>query len=193
MSPAQGTRRPSIEGPRPRWWICPNTFRQAQPADRSLKTVGQSKRIVGPLGRRTTWWGDLSRPVGPGWGNGWPVGPGVGLRCGGSPGVTPGAGTDRSFSWGGLSPVERDGCWCGSRRSGLNGSSSGPTGQPFSQPGSQALGASPPRSVRPNGPTVLRNRWGNADELLSRWGDAVWRGPAGDGCFPVSVVGTRAV
>jgi len=133
------------------------TFR----ARRNCWPVGPADDVVG---------GDLSRPAGPGWGSGWPVGPGVGLRCGGSPDVTPGAGNDRSFSWGGLPPVGTDGCWCGSRRSGPNRSSSGPTGQPFSQPGSQALGASPPRSVRPNGPTVLRNRWGNADEILARWG-----------------------
>jgi hypothetical protein len=43
--------------------------------NRFPETVGRRRRIVGPLGRRTTWWGDLSRPAGPGWGNHRPVGP----------------------------------------------------------------------------------------------------------------------
>jgi hypothetical protein len=98
------------------------TFR----AMRNCWPAGPTNDVVG---------GDLSRPAGPGWGIGWPVGPGVCLRCGGSPDVTPGAGNDHSFSWGGLPPVGRDGCWCGSRRSGPNGSSSGPTRRPFSETG----------------------------------------------------------
>jgi len=54
--------------------------------NRFPETVGRRRGIVGPLGRRTLV-GDVSRPAGPGWGNGWPFGPTRWWAvCGGGPG-----------------------------------------------------------------------------------------------------------
>jgi hypothetical protein len=55
--------------------------------DRPVCVRPGRRRIVGPLGRRTVWFGHASRPAGPGWGKGWPVGPTRwGTVCGGDPG-----------------------------------------------------------------------------------------------------------
>jgi hypothetical protein len=68
----------------------PTTFRQAQRADRSTNRAGDEDELLARWAGERRGRGDLSRPAGPGWGNGWPVGPEVGLGCGGRP-CEPGA------------------------------------------------------------------------------------------------------
>jgi len=70
--PAQRASRSPSQGRRP-WWRVPPPHHPAQRANRSSNRAGH-ERNCWPVGPAHVV-GGLSRPDGPGWGNGWPVGP----------------------------------------------------------------------------------------------------------------------
>ena len=122
----------------------PRTRRSEEtPAIRSSIDV-QGEGIVGPLGRRTTWWGwpFPARWAGLGeWLALWAasrVAVRGALMWWDGTGWSPGAGNDQSFSRGGLPPVGADGClWGGTFRPERSVVRPNPMGQPIPQPGSQ--------------------------------------------------------